>query len=111
MKRGGLLEELELRIQASNSIKNEYEKEIQQLEYWNSQLNYEYEVSYNIFFENKYLSPVDFEKLDEYRQCVIDKISINNGEISKLKEKLKKQETIHVLLTKCYYMINNCSLY
>ena len=110
MKRGGLLRELEERIEASNHLKFEYEKQIYNFENWNSQLNYEYEISYNVFYEDQYLTPQKFQELDQYRQAIIDRIAINNQNLNILKDKLKKQECIHLLLTKCYYMIDNCSI-
>lgn len=97
-------------MRLSNHLKFEYEKEIKNLENWNSQLNYEYEISYQVFFEDPYLTPYKFEQLDEYRQKIMDRIGINNHNINVLKDKLKKQECIHLLLTKCYYMIDNFSI-
>lgn len=109
-KKGGLLQELEQRIDASNHIKFEYEKQIKNYENWNSQLNYEYEISYQVFFEDTRLTPQKFQELDNYRQSIIDRIAINNNNLIVLKDKLKKQECIHLLLTKCYYIIDNCCI-
>lgn len=109
-KKGGLLRELELRIEASNSIQFDYEKKIKYFENWNSQLNYEYNISYNVFFENQYLTPIKFQQLDDYRQKILDRIALNNHSIQELKDKMNKQYLIHVLLTKCYYMIDNFSI-
>ena len=108
LKKGGLLKNLEEKIKASNEIKNNYEKQLKSYENWNAELNYEYDISYNVFFENRYLSPNEFEKLDEYRQRILDKIAMNNHNINVLKIRIKKQEEIHLLLVNCYYMINKC---
>lgn len=111
MKKGGLLEELEMKINASNSINFDYENEIKKLENWNSQLNYEYEISYKVFYEDQHLTPIKFQQLADYRQIIIDQITKNNYKIEEIKKCLKSQQKIHLLLTKCYYMIDNCSLY
>ena len=110
LKKGGLLRELELKIDCSNHLKFQYEKDIKYFENWNTYLNYEYEQSYEVFFNDTYLTPQKFEQLDQYRQSIIDRLALNNNSIQELKEKLKKQECIHLLLTKCYYMIDNFSI-
>lgn len=110
LKRGGLLQELEQKIEISNHLLFQYEKEIKNLENWNSQLNYEYKISYKVFYEDNYLTPIKFQQLYDYRQKIIDRISINNNNINVLKDKCKKQQCIHLLFTKCYYMIDNFSI-
>lgn len=93
------MNELELKIEASNNVLFEYEKELKHLENINSNLNYEYNISFKVFDYSK--------ELLNYRQNILDNIGQNNYRINILNKSIKKQNLIHVLLTNCYYKIDN----
>ena len=79
-KKGGLLNNLELKIQATQELLNQYEKKLKSLENDNSSLNFEYEMSYKIFWERDN----NYKELELYRLSILYKIGQNNYEIVKL---------------------------
>ena len=87
-----------MKIEASNQLLFQYETEIKRLENDNSYVNYEYNLSFQIFQWSK--------ELEDYRQNLMEYIAINTHKLNQLNDSLKKQERIHVLLNKCYWFIN-----
>lgn len=104
LKKGGLLRELELKIQATHTIMNDYEKDIKQLEVENERLNYEYCQSYKINI--RLCINDDIKYLNSYRQSIMDSLANNNYKLFELNCNLKKQCNIYKFLSKCYYYIN-----
>ena len=76
-KKGGLLNELEEKIQSNQNWLNHYELKIKSLENDNSQLDFEWRQSFKINLENL----TNTKDLLNYRQSIIDKICNNNNYI------------------------------
>ena len=81
---------------------NNYEKKLNKLKNENSQLNYEYEISYQVFWQRDN----SYKELEMYRLSILDMIGKNNYEIVKLENSLEKQQNIFNLLYKCYYYVD-----
>lgn len=104
MLSGGLLNELEIKIDQLKDFINHLEIKINNLENDNSQLNWEYTQSFYIppGLSNQY----DYKKLLCYRQCLLDKIANNNNYINELKNSLDKYINTCNLYEKCFFFLN-----
>lgn len=107
MKLGGLLKNLELKINATDQIMNEYEMKCNQLLTENTYLNQSYintfEIDYNL------CTTQDLKYLQDYRDSLFTSILSNNGEIIYLNNCINKQQQIKELFIKCYEIINKCN--
>lgn len=103
MTKGGLLNELELRIKASQELQWQYEKKKTLLEIETNRLNDEYIASMMINTNN--LSDYNLKQLLDYRQVIINKICSNNEKVDQLNVNKEKQSEIQLLLGKCHKFI------
>ena len=97
------IENIEEKIECSQLILNNYEKNKNCLELENRRLNLEYRDSYDFDVYHKY---TDVGSLCQYRQSIINKIVENNYLIDNLEYKIKKQIEINNLLCNCNFYIN-----
>jgi hypothetical protein len=101
LDKGRLLNEIELKIHASQEWLNKYNSAIDQLEMENERLNNEYKNSYKVI-----IPPYNNHKLIEYRQAVIEQICENNNKLDDLKMKIVKQQELYKFMYHCYYFID-----
>lgn len=100
-QQGGLINELELKIEESTNLTHHLEMKIKSLENDNSQLNYEYTQSFKVFNED-----INLEKLINYRQSLIDQICNNNNYIDELNLKLNKTIKTCKFYKRMYFHLN-----
>ena len=103
---GGLINELEQKIQACNQLQNDYECNINFLTNRNDNYYNVYKNTYNFdWLKNnyKYIKP---KSLYDYRQSLIDNIGYNNNLIQDYKKRLEKSINISTFLQKIYFYIN-----
>lgn len=101
LDKGRLLNEIELKIHASQEWLNKYNSAIDQLEIENERLNNEYKNSYKVI-----IPPYNNHKLIEYRQAVIEQICENNNKLDELKVKIVKQQELYKFMYHCYYFVD-----
>lgn len=106
MKKGGLLKDLEIKIEASNTVLNMYEKYIADLEVQNQRLNKTYNGTYNYTWLKENLYNWNSVNLIEWRQSLIEKICHNNDMVEKYKKDQTSQEKVNLFLKKLYFYIN-----
>lgn len=80
----------------------EYEEKVKYLQYENSQLNFEYEQSFAVFWERDN----SYKELEQYRLTICQKINQNNSDIRYWEKKMRTQHCIYKLLYKCFYFAN-----
>lgn len=100
MKKGGLLNELEERIDRLKNFLLHYECKIGRIENDNSQLNCEYVQSFNVNINT------NDPNLINYRQSIIDQISLNNNYIYELKNNLIGLQDNMSFLQRMYWFLN-----
>lgn len=112
-KRGGLLNELEQRIEACNQLQNDYECNINFLTNRNENYHYIYNESFKNDWIIKNCIKNNYKIFDiiEYRQSLIDNICYNNDLIQDYKKRLEKSINISTFLQKIYFFINFNSKY
>lgn len=103
--KGGLINELEMRIEASKELQWQYEKQINIIQSEIARLNDEYVKSMKI--DNNSLSDGNLKQLLDYRQSIINEIINNNEKVAELTISLGKQSEIIGLLNKCHYFVVN----
>ena len=103
--KGGLINELEMRIEASKELQWQYEKQINVLQSEIARLNDEYIKSMKV--EVNLLTDKNLKFLLYYRQSIINEIISNNEKVSELSISLGKQSEILGLLNKCHYFVVN----
>ena len=101
--KGGLLNELQLKINASKELQWQYQKSLDQIEIENERLNHEYTESMKI--DNNLLNDQNLKFLLDYRQSIINRICLNNQTCNQLYHCLDKQKEILGLLSDCYHVI------
>lgn len=104
MNQGGVLNDLEQKIEEIRDFINHLEIKINNLENDNSQLNWEYEQSF--YIPPGLTNQVDYKKLLNYRQVILDKIANNNNYINELKISLNKNINTCNLYEKCFFFLN-----
>lgn len=104
MNQGGVLNDLEQKIEELRDFINHLEIKINNLENDNSQLNWEYEQSF--YIPPGLTNQVDYKKLLNYRQMILDKIANNNNYINELKISLDKNINTCNLYEKCFFFLN-----
>lgn len=106
-KKGGLLNELEQKIQACNELQNNYESQINFLTNRNENYNYVYKETFKPDWSYKnYVNKNIYKNILEYRQSLIDDICYNNNLIEQYKKQLQKNINISTFLQKIYFFIN-----
>ena len=106
-KKGGLLKELEQKIEANLQIQNEYERCINILTNRNDNYNYVYNETFKPDWSGKkYINTNIYKNILEYRQSLIDDICHNNNLIDWYKNKLEKTININNFLQRLYFFIN-----
>lgn len=103
--KGGLINELEMRIDASKELQWQYEKQINVLQSEIARLNDEYVKSMKV--DINLLTDKNLKFLLDYRQSIINEIISNNEKVSELSISLGKQSEILGLLSKCHYFVVN----
>lgn len=103
--KGGLINELEMRIEASKELQWQYEKQINVIQSEIARLNDEYIKSMKV--EVNLLTDKNLKFLLDYRQSIINEIISNNEKVSELSISLGKQSEILGLLNKCHYFVVN----
>lgn len=103
--KGGLINELEMRIDASKELQWQYEKQINILQSEIARLNDEYVKSMKV--DINLLTDKNLKFLLDYRQSIINEIISNNEKVSELSISLGKQSDILGLLSKCHYFVVN----
>lgn len=103
--KGGLINELEMRIEASKELQWQYEKQINVLQSEIARLNNEYIKSMKV--DINLLTDKNLKFLLDYRQSIINEIISNNEKVSELSISLGKQSEILGLLNKCHYFVVN----
>lgn len=103
--KGGLINELEMRIEASKELQWQYEKQINVLQSEIARLNDEYIKSMKV--DINLLTDKNLKFLLDYRQSIINEIISNNEKVSELSISLGKQSEILGLLNKCHYFVVN----
>lgn len=106
MKKGGLLKELEQKIEACNELQNSYEMNINFLTNRNDNYYDTYKNSFNYDWLVNYYDYMKPQSLYEFRQSLIDGIAYNNNLITHYKERLKKYINISSFLQKIFFFIN-----
>ncbi len=101
LDKGRLLNDIELKIHASQEYLNKYNKSIDQLEMENARLNHEFNNSFKVI-----IPPYNNHKLIEYRQKIIDQIVENNNMLDRLRVKICKQQELYKFMYNCYYFID-----
>lgn len=101
LDKGRLLNDIELKIHASQEYLNKYQSKINQLEIENNRLNKDFENSFKVIHR-----PYDNHKLIEYRQSLINKIVENNNLLDHLKNCKDKQKDLYKFMYNCYYFID-----
>lgn len=99
-----MLNDLEQKIEELRDFINHLEIKINNLENDNSQLNWEYEQSF--YIPPGLSNQVDYKKLLNYRQVILDKIANNNNYINELKISLDKNINTCNLYEKCFFFLN-----
>jgi len=99
-----VLNDLEQKIEELRDFINHLEIKINNLENDNSQLNWEYEQSF--YIPPGLSNQVDYKKLLNYRQVILDKIANNNNYINELKISLDKNINTCNLYEKCFFFLN-----
>ena len=112
-KKGGLLNELEQRIEACNQLQNDYECNINFLTNRNENYHYIHNESFKSDWIIKNCIKNNYKNFDiiEYRQSLIDNICYNNDLIQDYKKRLEKSINISTFLQKIYFFINFNSKY
>lgn len=104
---GGIINELEQKIQANQMILNEYENHKNFLSIQNTNYNNVYRKSFDHDWINKYvIKSKSTIGLINYRQSLINEICQNNDEIDRINEKIKKHINISNFLQRIYFFIN-----
>lgn len=103
--KGGLINELEMRIEASKELQWQYEKQINVIQSEIARLNDEYIKSMKV--DINLLTDKNLKFLLDYRQSIINEIISNNEKVSELSISLGKQSEILGLLNKCHYFVVN----
>lgn len=106
-KKGGLLKDLEEKIEASNIVLNLYEKYVSELQLQNQRINKIYNGTYNFEWLKQNLYNWNSVNLIEWRQSLIEKICHNNDMIEKYKKDEISQMNINSFLKNIYFYINN----
>ena len=107
MKRGGLLNELELKIKACNEIQDSYEQTINMLTNRNENYNYVYNETFKPDWSYKnYINKNLYNNVLQYRQSLIDDICHNNNLIDYYKKQLEKNININNFLQRIYFFIS-----
>lgn len=103
---GGLINELEQKIQACNILQNEYEKNINFLSNRNENYNYVYKETFKPDWPGiNYINKNIYKDVINYRQSLIDDICYNNNLIKYYQENLRKNINISTFLQKLYFFI------
>lgn len=105
-KKGGLLNELEQRIEACNQLQNDYECNVNFLSNRNDNYYNVYKNSFNFDWLKNNYQYIKPKSLYDYRQSLIDNICYNNDLIDDYKNRLKKSINISTFLQKLYFFIN-----
>lgn len=105
---GGLINELEQKIQACNQLQNDYECNINFLTNRNDNYFNTYKKSFDYDWINKNCINKNYSNFDmiQYRQSLIDNIGYNNNLIQDYKKRLEKSINISTFLQKIYFYIN-----
>lgn len=104
VKKGGLIKELEEKIEANMEVINEYEVARNRLQYFNSTYDYAYRESYSrdwLMYHN-----VNNFDVINYRQSLIMKICHNNDLLDDYKNKIEKHINISNLFQRIYFFLH-----
>lgn len=100
--KGGLINELELRIEKLTNLSNHLEIKIKLIENENSHLHKDYSQSFNISNE----VDINFKNILDYRQSIVDNLCNNNNYIEQLEVKLNETIKTCNFLKKIYFYLN-----
>lgn len=103
MKKGGLLRDLEQKIECSQQYLNDYEKQIISIENEMIKINNEYDWSYKIFYQYNIF---DNNQLIEYRDNLLNNLYLLNKTYQSVSKNLSKQKIITKFLMDCYYYVD-----
>lgn len=101
MKKGGLLKDLEQKINASQDFLNEYEKQLIGIQNEMEKLNFEYDQTFNNY---NYINNFKFNL--EYRDDIMNMMYSLNETRKFVLNNLEKQKIITKFLMNCYYYVD-----
>lgn len=105
---GGLVNELELRIKASDELLELYNNNCIVLEIQNNRYNQIYNLTCDLeWLKQTFQSQLSNINVLELRQSLIEKICYNNDLIEKYKRDFLNQSSVNSFIKKIYFFINH----